>query len=159
MNKLIKIEDTNKLDPKIKKEHKSIVLVGGCFDLLHYGHISFLKKAKSYGNFLIIALESDESVRRMKGKNRPIHTQKQRKIMLESLIFVNKVITLPPMLSDEQYYELVRKIKPNIIAATEGDPILDKKRLQAKEVNAQIIIIAKVHSPSSSQLAKLLDFD
>jgi len=138
---------------------KSIVLVGGCFDLLHFGHISFLKRAKSYGNFLIVALESDESVRRMKGKNRPIHTQDQRKVMLESLIFVNKVITLPPMLSDERYYEFVRKIKPDVIAVTEGDPILNKKKQQAKEVNAQIIIVAKIHSPSSSQLAKLLDFD
>ncbi|MBI3343244.1 adenylyltransferase/cytidyltransferase family protein, partial [Candidatus Gottesmanbacteria bacterium] len=58
------------------------ILVGGCFDLLHYGHIRFLEEAKKLGDHLVVALESDENVRRMKGEGRPIHTQAQRKEML-----------------------------------------------------------------------------
>lgn len=100
---------------------KQIVLVGGCFDLLHFGHISFLKQAKALGEYLVVALESDENVRRMKGDARPVHTQSQRKEMLESLSFVDEVIPLPPMQGDRDYYELVRKIKPSIIAITQGD--------------------------------------
>ena len=55
------------------------VLVGGCFDFIHFGHISFLKQAKASGDYLIVALESDENVRLAKGDARPIHTQEQRK--------------------------------------------------------------------------------
>ncbi len=72
------------------------VLVGGCFDLLHFGHIKFLEEAKKSGDYLVVALESDENVRRTKGETRPIHTQEQRKAMLESLTCVDEVIMLPP---------------------------------------------------------------
>lgn len=139
--------------------NKIVVLVGGCFDLLHYGHISFLKKAKTYGNYLLVALESDENVRRVKGDTRPIHTQKQRKEMLETLRCVDEVIELPPMRSDTDYYEMIRRIRPDVIAFTEGDPILDKKMEQGKLSGAKVVIIEKIHTPSTSQLAKLLDLE
>lgn len=135
------------------------VLVGGCFDLIHYGHVSFLKQAKSHGDYLVVALESDENVKKMKGDARPIHTQSQRKEMLESLSFVDEVITLPLMRGDRDYYELVRKIKPHVIAITEGDPVSVKKREQAEEIGAQLIEIPKIHTPSTSQLAKLLGLE
>lgn len=138
---------------------KKIVLVGGCFDLLHYGHIKFLETAKSHGDFLIIALESDENVRRMKGDARPIHNQSQRKVMLESLRSVDEVLPLPPMESDDEYAQLVAKIKPNILAVTEGDPILEKKKQHAASVGAELVVIPKIHTPSSSQLAKLLELE
>ena len=135
------------------------VLVGGCFDLLHYGHVSFLKQAKSHGDYLVVALESDENVRRMKGEGRPIHTQHQRKELLEALTVVDKVITLPPMSSDREYMDLVQGIKPQILAITEGDPITERKRQQGKLSGAQLVIIPKIHTPSTSQLAKLLGLE
>jgi rfaE bifunctional protein nucleotidyltransferase chain/domain len=138
---------------------KKIVLVGGCFDLLHYGHISFLQQAKALGNYLIVALESDENVRRMKGDMRPIHTQTQRKAMLESVSCVDEVIALPPMQGDREYYEFVRKIKPTIIAITEGDTAKVKKSEQATDVGASLVEIPKIHTPSTSQLAKLLELE
>lgn len=138
-------------------KHK--VLVGGCFDLIHFGHISFLKQAKKQGDTLVVALESDENVRKMKGNARPIHSQQQRKEMLESLSFVDEVLMLPTMHGDRDYYELVRKIHPSVIAITKGDPYKVKKSEQAAEVGAKLIEISKVHSPSTSQLAKLLDLE
>lgn len=138
---------------------KKIVLVGGCFDFIHFGHISFLKHAKALGNYLIVALESDENVRRMKGNTRPIHTQIQRKEMLESLSFVDEIIALQPMNSDAQYVELVEKIHPHVIAIADDDPIADKKQKQADKVGAKLVIIPKVHTPSTSQLAKLLGLE
>jgi FAD synthetase len=140
-------------------ENKIVVLVGGCFDLLHYGHISFLKKAKTYGNYLLVVLESDENVKKVKGDTRPIHTQKQRKEMLEALRYVDEVVELPPMRSDTDYFEMMHKIKPDVIAFTEGDPILDKKMEQGKQIGAKVVIIEKIHTPSTSQLAKLLDLE
>lgn len=135
------------------------VLVGGCFDFIHYGHISFLKQAKAHGDVLVVALESDENVRRVKGDTRPIHTQQERKEMLESLSFVDEVIELAPMNSDADYFELIKRLRPSIIAVTQGDPILDKKREQAAIVGAILVIIPKVHTPSTSQLAKLLGLE
>ncbi len=135
------------------------VLVGGCFDLIHYGHIKFLEEAKKHGDYLIVALESDENVRHMKGDNRPIHTQEQRKHMLEALVFVDEVQSLPPMKTDEDYNNLVLNIKPTVIAITEGDPILDKKQNQAESIHAKLVAIPKVHTPSTSQLTKLLGLD
>ena len=143
-----------KLKPKNKK-----VLVGGVFDILHYGHIDFLKKAKGKGDYLIVALESDENTKRFKGANRPIHSQKQREEILKSLNFVDEVINLKGIMHDADYLELVKKVKPFVIAVTEGDPVLDKKKSHAKAVGANVIQIKKVHSLSTSQIAKLIGLE
>lgn len=135
------------------------VLVGGCFDILHFGHITFLKQAKMLGDSLIVALESDGNVKRVKGDMRPIHTQEQRKTMLEALSFIDEVIALPPMNTDQEYVTFVQKIQPAVIAVTEGDPILEKKRQQANLVGANLVVIPKVRTPSTSQLAKLLGLE
>ena len=135
------------------------VLVGGCFDILHFGHITFLKQAKMLGDSLIVALESDGNVKRVKGDMRPIHTQEQRRAMLEALSFVDEVILLPPMNTDQEYVTFVQKIQPAVIAVTEGDPILEKKRQQANLVGANLVVIPKIRTPSTSQLAKLLGLE
>lgn len=135
------------------------VMVGGCFDLLHYGHISFLKQAKQQSDKLIILLESDEKVKRLKGDMRPIHNQNQRKEMLESLSFVDEVIILPAVTTDKFYTDLVDQMRPDIIAVTEGDPMLGQKKKQAERFGAKLIVIPKIHTPSTSQLAKLLGLE
>ena len=146
-------------EKQIKKNNKRVVLVGGCFDLIHYGHVEFLREAKNAGDHLIVLLESDESVRRMKGESRPIHTQEQRKAMLESLRVVDEVIMLKPLLTDDQYKAVIDDTHPDIIALTEGDPIEDRKRRQAESIGADVLVIPKIHTPSTSQLAKLLGLE
>lgn len=135
---------------------KNTVLVGGCFDILHFGHIYFLKKAKKLGDILVIALESDENTRKLKGPKRPIHTQKQRAEMLKSLSFVDKVILLPP---SPDYLSLVKKVKPDVIAATQGDPLIKNKEKLAKLVGAKVVMIPKIKTPSTTQIAKLLKIE
>ncbi len=137
----------------------SKVLVGGCFDILHFGHIHFLKSAKSLGNYLVVALESDANVKKLKGTQRPIHNQSQRKEALESLNFVDEVITLQEMKSDKDYEQLVIDVSPSILALTEGDPMIEKKRSHAKKVNAKVVEIPKIKSTSTSQIAKLLEIE
>ena len=139
--------------------NKKIVLVGGCFDLLHYGHITFLSQAKALGEKLVVALESDENVRRAKGEARPIHSQEKRKEMLTALTAVDEVLMLKPMSTDEEYSRLVHDVSPSVIATTEGDPILEKKKSQAQRVGAQLVVIPKIHTPSTSQLAKLIGLE
>ncbi len=138
---------------------KTIVLVGGCFDLLHYGHITFLTQAKKLGDWLIVALESDKNVRQRKGDSRPIHSQTQRKAMLEAVSCIDQVLLLPLMNDDKDYDALVKKIQPAVIAITEGDPYIEQKKAQADRVGARVVEVPKIHTPSTSQLAKLIGLE
>lgn len=135
------------------------VLVGGCFDVLHFGHISFLSRAREYGDWLVIALESDQNVRERKGENRPIHNQLQRQSMLLSLRSVDDVILLPPMHGSDDYLHLVQTVKPSIIAITSGDTYKKEKTAQATSVDARIVEIPFTQTPSTTQLLKLLTIE
>lgn len=134
-----------------------IVLVGGCFDILHYGHIYFMKKAKAHGDYLVVFIESDKNIRKLKGKGRPIHSQDQRKEILESLKLIDKVVILKDKMTDSDYLEFVTKIKPSVIATTKGDPLLGKKSDQAKIVGAKVVIIPKIKYLSTSKILRYLD--
>lgn len=157
MEKIINFSQIGCLVKQLKSQGKSIVLVGGCFDILHYGHIQFLEKAKKEGDILIIALESDKNVKKLKGKRRPIHSQKQRAKMLAALEFVDSVIRLPLMRNDQDYKALVKKIKPNIIAVTAGDPKIKKKKAQAKKVGGEMKIVSQhLKGLSTREIIKLI---
>lgn len=135
------------------------VLVGGVFDILHYGHIHFLREAKKLGDILVVALESDKNVKRLKGDSRPFHNQTQRREILESLSFVDEVIILKDEMHDIDYFKLVDRVSPCTIAVTQGDPILEKKRAHARTVLAEIAEIPKIKVPSTTQIAKLLEIE
>lgn len=135
------------------------VLIGGCFDFIHFGHIEFFEKAKKYGDKLVVMLESDETIKRLKGEGRPFHTQEQRKQMLEAIRAIDEVILLPPMTTDEEYFETIKKIHPDSIALTEGDPILEKKMKQTELIGAKAVVIPKTATHSTTTLAKLLKLE
>lgn len=131
---------------------KKTVLVGGCFDLIHFAHLTFLKKAKKAGNFLIVALESDEFIKKRKNKI-PVHTQRQRAEILAALIMIDLVVLLPYLKNDEEYYDMVKKIRPSIIAITEGDSQTNNKKKQAAKAGAEVkIVTAILKKFSSSQI-------
>lgn len=138
---------------------KKKVLAGGVFDILHYGHVHFLREAKKLGDYLVVAIESDANVARLKGPTRPIHSQSQRKEMLDALKFVDEVIVLKDKMMDEDYNDLVARVRPLIIAVTAGDPILDKKKAQADSIGATVIEIPKIDVASTSKIAKLLELE
>lgn len=96
------------------KEHisgKKIVFTNGCFDILHYGHVSYLEKARKLGEVLIVGLNSDDSIKRLKGKDRPINTQVDRAFILASLACVSYVI----IFNEDTPENLISKIKPNVL--------------------------------------------
>ncbi len=138
---------------------RKTVLVGGVFDILHYGHISFLREAKNLGDKLVVALESDKNVARIKGPSRPFHNQNQRKETLESLSFVDEVLILKDEMEESDYFELVETVHPGIIAVTANDPILQKKQEQANKIGATVIEIPKIQVASTSKIAKLLGLE
>ena len=130
---------------------KNIVLVGGCFDVMHYGHLRFLKQAKALGDYLVVALESDAAL--VETKNRKVfHTQEQRAEILEALTVVDEVLTLPPLTSDQAYLELVQHIAPAVIALTEGDPRAPNKEQQAKSIGASCVSISFEQGFSTTDL-------
>src|SRR3989344_2250023 len=127
----------NLIEPLVKsfrRKLKKIVLTGGCFDVLHDAHLKFLIKAKREGDFLILLLESDENIQKLKGKGRPVNNFIKRANTLEGLGFIDLIVELSPNVSDKYYYNLTKLIQPDIIALTKDDPLTLKKNEQAKEV-------------------------
>jgi len=142
---------------KGSNKKRSIVLVGGCFDVLHMGHLAFLEKAKKEGEKLVVMLESDEKIRKIKGKGRPINNQENRAKMLNSLKMVDRVIKLPKM-KDGDYVNLVKKIKPAVIAVTKGDKKTEIKRQMAKLVGARLVeVIKEIPFCSSSRIIEIMN--
>jgi rfaE bifunctional protein nucleotidyltransferase chain/domain len=141
---------------KREKGNKT-VLVGGCFDILHLGHITFLKKAKNLGDKLVVLLESDENIKNNKGNNRPINNQKNRAKILESLKMVDQVIKLPEMKTDDEYLKIIKKIRPTIIAVSENDQNLINKKKQAKLAGAKLIKVTNlIPHQSSSRIIEII---
>lgn len=157
MKKIISLKELDNFIPKIS--NKKIVLIGGCFDLFHYGHLTFLREAKKEGDFLIIALESDEFIKKKK-KREPIHTQSQRAEILSSIRYVDLVVKLPLLMSDKEYYELVKLVRPSIIAVTDGDSQAGNKRKQATMVGAKLKVVTNIlNNFSTNRIIKVLRFD
>ena len=100
-----------KISKELKLKEKKIVFTNGCFDLVHAGHISYLEKAKNFGDILIIGLNSDRSVSSLKGKDRPINFQSDRAHVLAAIEAVDYVV----IFDEDTPYELIQKIQPHIL--------------------------------------------
>lgn len=151
MDKVLSYENIEKDIEKIKKQGK-LVLVGGCFDVLHPGHIFFLNEAKKQGNTLVVMLEGDQSIRKRKGKDRPINTKRTRIETLLNLKTVDYVLPLPHLKTDLEYSALVKIFEPDIIAMTVGDPAYNKKVEQAKTVKGKVFEIKMLPEYSTTKL-------
>ncbi len=92
------------------KKDKTVVFTNGCFDILHRGHVELLKYCKTLGH-VVVGLNSDRSVKEIKGEDRPFFSEKDRKFMLESLKYVDEVI----IFDEKTPYKLLEKMKPDFI--------------------------------------------
>ncbi len=106
---------------RLQADGKKVVFTNGCFDLLHPGHIRYLEKARAEGDLLVVALNSDSSVRRIKGQGRPILSEEQRCEVMAALECVDFVTVF----SEETPFEIVEELLPNVLAKG-GDWPLDK---------------------------------
>lgn len=149
---LTKIWHYNGGTPRPSIPQGRVVLVGGCFDVFHYGHLIFLKAAKAQGDHLIVLLESDEAILSYK-KRAPVHTADQRAALLASLVFVDEVVILPKLKGYEAYETLVKCFKPAVIAITAGDPQLENKQLQARSIGAEVVeVVGLINGLSSTRI-------
>jgi len=104
-------EEIYTLAERLKKEGKKVVFTNGCFDILHVGHVKYLQEAKSYGDVLIVGLNSDSSVRELKGPTRPVNTEADRAYILAALESVDYVVVF----SEETPHDLIKNIAPDIL--------------------------------------------
>lgn len=104
-------ESLSVLLKKWEKENKKIVFTNGCFDIIHRGHIEYLSKAADLGDVLFIGVNSDKSVRKLKGDNRPLQDEDSRLLILASLSFVDALV----LFEEQTPYELIQFVKPHIL--------------------------------------------
>lgn len=159
MAKIIPCSQVDSYLKKTQQQNKSLVLVGGCFDLLHKGHRQFLQKARKTGESLIVLLESDEMIKNRKGVGRPHETQSERARALAQLSYVTAVLLLPSQMDDQDYDKLVSEIKPAIIATTKGDPYRHHKERQAKQIGALVLdVIDRLPQFSTTDKSKTYEY-
>jgi len=132
-----------------KFKRKTIVFTNGCFDIIHRGHIEYLCKAASYGDILVIGLNTDKSVKKIKGQGRPYQDENSRALVLASLHFVTAVI----FFEEETPYELLKIIQPDVLvkgADYKPEEIVGRDIVEAR--GGKVVTIDFVEGYSSSDL-------
>ncbi len=109
--KIVEQEELKRIVEELKSEKKKIVFTNGCFDILHLGHIRFLKQAKALGDILIVGVNSDRSVKKLKGPGRPIFSQAERTEILATLVPVDYIT----IFFEETPLQIIEKILPDVL--------------------------------------------
>lgn len=132
-----------------KEQGLKIVFTNGCFDILHVGHLSYLMEAAKLGDKLVIGLNSDESVRRLKGENRPINAERNRALMLVALFFVDAVVVF----EEDTPLRLIQQILPKVLV--KGGDYRKENIVGAKEVEengGDVVVIDFLNGYSSTSI-------
>jgi rfaE bifunctional protein nucleotidyltransferase chain/domain len=109
--KIVSLEKSLKIINLWKKQGSKIVFTNGCFDILHLGHLDYLEKSRNLGDKLVLGLNTDHSVKKLKGPDRPINNENARARMLAALVFVDIVIAF----DEETPLKLIKKVRPDIL--------------------------------------------
>jgi len=110
-NKIKNVQEIKTIIKKAKKQSKKVVFTNGCFDILHVGHTKLLNEAKSFGDILILGLNTDNSIRKLKGSTRPINNQEDRAEVLSNLESIDHIV----FFDEISVFNLVKKLLPNIL--------------------------------------------
>lgn len=108
---IVNLNTLKKIVSKLKQQNKKIVFTNGCFDIIHTGHIKLLKKAKNLGDVLIVGLNTDNSIKKLKGNSRPINSQNDRAAVLDSIKYVDYIVFFDELTP----YKLITELKPDIV--------------------------------------------
>ncbi|MFY4758386.1 D-glycero-beta-D-manno-heptose-7-phosphate kinase [Aliarcobacter butzleri] len=140
-------EEIEKLVSKLHNLGKKIVFTNGCFDILHVGHVKYLEEARSYGDVLILGLNADRSVKKLKGDSRPINNQDDRAYILASLESVDYVV----IFEEETPYELIKLIKPHVLVKG-GD--YEGKDVVGQDIADELKLVKFVDGKSTTNTIK-----
>ena len=150
---IILFENISQWRDSIYKSGRKLVVTNGCFDLLHIGHISYLEKAKDYGDLLIVGINGDNAVRQLKGENRPINSEFDRAAVLASLKSVDYVC----IFQDKTATKFLEQVKPDIYVKG-GDYTLDtlnqEERNTVEGRGGKVLILPLIPGKSTTSILK-----
>ena len=149
--KIVDLEELSDRSKKLRAAGKKLVATNGCFDLLHVGHVRYLQTARALGDFLVVGLNSDRSVRELKGSGRPIMTESDRAEVLAALGCVDLVTIFPEMRATQ----FLVTARPAIYVKGgdySSDTLNQEERAALKQIGAEIRIIPFEPGYSTSQL-------
>ncbi|KYJ86316.1 D-glycero-beta-D-manno-heptose-7-phosphate kinase [Sulfurovum riftiae] len=134
-----------RISKRLRAQGRKVIFTNGCFDILHRGHATYLQKAKEMGDFLIVGLNSDESIRRLKGSSRPVNDLEDRAFLLAALESVDYVVPF----TEDTPYELIKRVLPDVLvkgADYEG------KKVVGSDIAKEVKLISFVEGKSTSSL-------
>ncbi len=140
-----KIVTKDELESLLESLDKKIVFTNGCFDILHSGHVKYLQKAKSFGDILILGLNSDASVKRLKGESRPINSIEDRAVVLAGLASVDFVVEF----DEDTPYELIKLVKPDVLVKG-GD--YEGKKVVGSDIAKETKLVEFVDGKSTTKI-------
>ena len=122
------------------------IWVNGCFDILHVGHVELFKYAKSLGNKLIVGIDSDKRVKELKGESRPINVQTDRKILLDSIKYIDEVIIFN---NENELSELIKDNRVDIMVVGSDDK---NKRVVGSNNSKEVIFFKRINGYSTTKI-------
>ncbi|MBK9249440.1 MAG: D-glycero-beta-D-manno-heptose 1-phosphate adenylyltransferase [Ignavibacteria bacterium] len=140
----------------LRKQGKKIIFTNGCFDILHVGHVSYLEEASKLGNVLIVGINSDDSVRRLKGPTRPINTEADRCAVISAL----KSVDFTVVFDEDTPLELIQELTPHVI--TKGGDYTVNTIVGAEYIlsnGGEVVIIPLVDGKSTSSIIRKVNSD
>lgn len=148
--KIVDFESIENIIEHLKEENKKIVFTNGCFDILHLGHVKYLQKAKALGDILIVGVNSNNSIKRLKGKNRPINDEYDRSYLLSSLKIVDYVV----IFNQDTPYKLIQIIKPDILVKGKD---YEGKDIVGNKIAKEVILIELIDGKSTTNIIKRIN--
>lgn len=154
MGRIIDREELKKEVDKLRKEGKRIVFTNGCFDIIHVGHIRYLREAKAQGDVLIVGLNSDSSVRMLKGEKRPLVPQEERAEILSALEMVDYVVIFDELTPDE----LIKIVRPDVDVKGGDYKSLEDipERELVESLGGRMMIVGGVEGKSTTNLVETI---
>ncbi len=149
INKLVTLEKLTQLFDQARSKRKQIAWTNGCFDIIHAGHVDYLERSKAYGDSLVVGLNSDASVKKLKGDFRPIFSELDRARVLCSIVYVDYVV----IFSDKSPIKMIQMLKPDYYIKG-GDYTIDTidqdERKVVEGYGGEIVLLPMVEGVSSS---------
>ena len=149
-NKLINRKQLNEILLSLHTKQQKIVFTNGCFDVLHKGHIFYLQEAKKCGDILIVGLNSDASVRRLKGDSRPVNNEIDRAAVLEALKCIDYVV----IFEEDTPYNLIKEVQPDVLVKG-GD--YEVENVIGREFSKEVVLIDFQQGYSSTSIIHKLE--
>jgi len=148
--KLVEDNSVYVLLDKLKSENKKIVFTNGCFDILHAGHVAYLQKAKQLGDVLILGLNSDDSVKKIKGEGRPVNNQLDRAKVLAGLSCIDYII----IFNEDTPYQLITTLQPDVLVKGAD---YKGKEVVGSDIAKEVVLIDFVEGKSTTSILDKLD--